>query len=79
MKLSREEKDPKKKKKLDEKRHKANIDLNHYMHTSEWNVNTTLKAYIDPRVVVRACKQMEVPVEKMYSKTLVKKFSWAIK
>lgn len=35
--------------------------------------------YIDPRLTVVFCKKFEVPIEKLFSKTLREKFDWAIK
>jgi len=35
--------------------------------------------YIDPRITVAWCKRMDVPVEKLFSKSLLSKFPWAMK
>ena len=34
--------------------------------------------YIDPRITAAWCKQFDVPVEKMFTKTLREKFKWAM-
>ena len=42
-----------------------------------WNLNTSLKSYIDPRVVYRWGQQVDYEVlERYYSKTLRLKFAW---
>lgn len=34
--------------------------------------------YLDPRISVAWCKRNEVPIEKIFNKSLVTKFSWAM-
>ncbi|CAN4103707.1 unnamed protein product [Withania somnifera] len=34
--------------------------------------------YLDPRITVAWCKRHEVPIEKMFNKSLLAKFSWAM-
>ncbi|XP_073223340.1 DNA topoisomerase 1 alpha-like [Cicer arietinum] len=34
--------------------------------------------YLDPRITVAWCKRHEVPIEKIFSKTLLEKFAWAM-
>ncbi|XP_045805225.1 DNA topoisomerase 1 alpha-like [Trifolium pratense] len=34
--------------------------------------------YLDPRITVSWCKRHEVPIEKIYTKTLLEKFAWAM-
>ncbi|XP_012845487.1 PREDICTED: DNA topoisomerase 1-like [Erythranthe guttata] len=34
--------------------------------------------YLDPRITVAWCKRHEVPIEKMFNKSLLEKFSWAM-
>ena len=47
-------------------------------HKRTWNLNTSLKSYIDPRVYVRWGKQVEYDViDKYYPKALRRKFAWA--
>jgi hypothetical protein len=47
-------------------------------HKRTWNLGTSLKSYIAPRVLVRWGEQVEYNVlEKYYPKTLRRKFAWA--
>jgi DNA topoisomerase-1 len=47
-------------------------------HKRTWNLGTSLKSYIDPRVYVRWGEQVEYDVlEKYYPKALRRKFAWA--
>uniref|UniRef100_A0A672H288 DNA topoisomerase n=1 Tax=Salarias fasciatus TaxID=181472 RepID=A0A672H288_SALFA len=41
-------------------------------------LGTSKLNYLDPRISVAWCKNMEVPVEKIYNKTQRDKFAWAI-
>jgi len=34
--------------------------------------------YLDPRITVAFCKKHNVPIEKLFSKTLREKFPWAM-
>lgn len=34
--------------------------------------------YLDPRITVAWCKRMDVPLEKVFNKSLLGKFSWAM-
>ncbi|KAJ1677507.1 DNA topoisomerase 1 [Spiromyces aspiralis] len=34
--------------------------------------------YIDPRITIAWCKKHNVPIEKLFSKTLREKFTWAM-
>jgi DNA topoisomerase-1 len=34
--------------------------------------------YLDPRITVAWCKRHEVPIEKIFNKSLIAKFSWAM-
>lgn len=34
--------------------------------------------YMDPRITVAWCKRVELPIEKVFPKTLVDKFPWAM-
>jgi DNA topoisomerase IB len=42
-----------------------------------WNLGTSLKNYIDPRVSVKFCRQVNYDWKNYYPKTLVTKFAWA--
>ncbi|XP_017544483.1 DNA topoisomerase I, mitochondrial isoform X2 [Pygocentrus nattereri] len=41
-------------------------------------LSTSKLNYLDPRISVAWCKNMEVPLDKVYNKTLRDKFAWAI-
>ncbi len=45
----------------------------------DYNLNTSMKNYIDPRVSVSWASKVNLPIEKVYSATLLKKFDWAKK
>jgi DNA topoisomerase-1 len=57
---------------------KAKLDLELTEKTKEYNLGTSLKSYIDPRVYVKWAAKVDFNLEKLYSKTLRKKFSWAL-
>jgi DNA topoisomerase-1 len=57
---------------------KAKIDLELSRRTKEYNLGTSLKSYIDPKVYVEWASKTEYPLEKLYPKTLQKKFLWAL-
>jgi hypothetical protein len=42
-----------------------------------WNLGTSLRNYIDPRVSVEFCKKVNYDWKAFYPKTLVTKFTWA--
>ncbi len=44
--------------------------------TKDYNLNTSLKSYIDPRVYFKWCKKVDADWKKYYPKTLQRKFSW---
>jgi DNA topoisomerase-1 len=41
-----------------------------------WNLGTSLKSYIHPKIVYRWCKKIDYEWRKVYSKTLQRKFAW---
>jgi DNA topoisomerase-1 len=57
-------------------RAKLNVRLTE--ETREHNLSTSLKSYIDPMVYVKWADRVEFSLDKLYSKTLRKKFSWAL-
>jgi DNA topoisomerase-1 len=57
---------------------KAKIDLELSMRTKEYNLGTSLKSYIDPKVYVKWASKIDYPLKKLYPKTLQKKFLWAL-
>ncbi|VVB11430.1 unnamed protein product [Arabis nemorensis] len=42
------------------------------------SLGTSKMNYLDPRITVSWCKRHEVPIQKMFSKTLLEKFTWAM-
>jgi len=52
------------------------IASNLYRQTSEWNLNTSLKSYIDPRVFTDWGQKNDFDVSEFYSSALRKKYSW---
>jgi DNA topoisomerase-1 len=57
---------------------KAKIDLELSVKTKEYNLGTSLKSYIDPKVYAEWASKIDYPLEKLYPKTLQKKFLWAL-
>ncbi|XP_026408122.1 DNA topoisomerase 1 beta [Papaver somniferum] len=41
-------------------------------------LGTSKTNYLDPRISVAWCKRHEVPIEKIYQRTLLAKFAWAM-
>ncbi len=58
---------------------KIKLDIELMKRTKEWNLNTSLKSYIDPRVYAEWAMQVNFSLDKFYSKALRKKFQWALK
>ncbi|KAL0835154.1 hypothetical protein Bca101_087043 [Brassica carinata] len=56
--------------------------MEHDMQTKEdlktVALGTSKINYMDPRITVAWCKRNEVPIEKMFTKTLQEKFTWAM-
>jgi DNA topoisomerase-1 len=57
---------------------KAKMDVELTKLTREYNLGTSLKSYIDPTAYVKWAKKVDFDLEKLYPKTLRKKFSWAL-
>jgi DNA topoisomerase-1 len=76
--LEEKKKEGKKTDALSKRVAKAKVDLELTRETREYNLGTSLKSYIDPRAYAKWAKQVDFPLEKIYSKTLRKKFSWAL-
>ena len=56
---------------------KAKFSLNKKEETKDINLGTSLAAYADPRVIFSWAKDVNLPVEKIYTKALLEKFNWA--
>jgi DNA topoisomerase I len=76
--LSRKKKEGKKTEMLEARIEKAKLDLELMKQSKEYNLGTSLKSYIDPMAYVKWAKKVDFNLEKLYSKTLQKKFSWAL-
>lgn len=57
---------------------KSRLDTKLAEESKEYNLGTSLKSYIDPMAYAKWAKQVNFPLEKLYSKTLRKKYSWAL-
>ncbi|HME19491.1 MAG TPA: DNA topoisomerase I [Nitrososphaerales archaeon] len=55
---------------------KMEMEIDFYKRTKNYNLNTTLKNYIDPRLYKAWCDHVGMEWAKVYSKSLQKKFSW---
>ena len=61
----------------DEKRiAKLQREVDFYVRTKNYNLNTSMKNYIDPRVYKSWCDYVGLDWAKVYSKSLQRKFSW---
>ena len=72
---------PPKKTEKSQQRHLERIEKNRKQiqlakATKEYSVNTSLKNYIDPRVVKKWAKKSKIDWKILYSKSLQKKFGW---
>lgn len=65
--------------KYDQKIRAAEIKVKIAKETKDYNLNTSLKSYIDPRVFYSWCQKIGYDWKKIYSKTLQRKFSWVEK
>mmetsp|Transcript_21933 Transcript_21933/g.49954 ORF Transcript_21933/g.49954 Transcript_21933/m.49954 type:complete len:148 (+) Transcript_21933:2435-2878(+) len=57
---------------------KMEMDLKHKDDNKEVSLGTSKINYMDPRISVAFCKRNEIPIEKIFSKTLRDKFNWAM-
>jgi DNA topoisomerase-1 len=55
---------------------KAKLRINLQEETRDYNLSTSLKSYIDPRIYYEWGKKVEYDWKKYYQKALHKKFSW---
>jgi len=61
---------------LDKKIEKMKLKIDATKKTRDYNLNTSLKSYIDPRAFYRWFKQVDFDWKKYYPKSLQRKFSW---
>jgi DNA topoisomerase-1 len=78
MKLREKEKERKKTEAVVRSLEKTKLDVKLTKETREYNLGTSLKSYIDPMVYVKWASKVGFPPDKLYPKTLRKKFSWAL-
>jgi DNA topoisomerase IB len=55
---------------------KMQMDIDLTERTKEYNLNTSMKNYIDPRIYKAWCDYVGLDWSKLYSKSLQRKFSW---
>ncbi|MDA4124328.1 MAG: DNA topoisomerase I [Thaumarchaeota archaeon] len=61
----------------DRRAQKLQMELDFFVRTKNYNLNTSMKNYIDPRVFKSWCDYVGLDWAKVYSKSMQKKFSWA--
>jgi DNA topoisomerase-1 len=64
-------------KSVDKRKQSLKLRLTQMKLSKTWNLGTSLKNYIDPRVSVKFCRKVNYDWKKYYPKTLVTKFAWA--
>lgn len=64
--------------KIDERIRKAEIEIKVKDDNKTVALGTSKINYIDPRLTVMFCKKYDVPIEKLFPKTLREKFKWAL-
>ncbi len=57
---------------------RAETDLRNKDENKAVALGTSKINYMDPRITVAWCKKVECPIEKVFPKTLVAKFPWAM-
>lgn len=60
-----------------EKADKLQLEIDLLKRTGNYNLSTSLRNYLDPRIFVLWAKNVDFDLKGLYSKTLRKKFSWA--
>ncbi|KAG8526991.1 uncharacterized protein KY384_008420 [Bacidia gigantensis] len=65
--------------KLDQRIGTMEVQAEDKESNKEVALGTSKINYIDPRLTVVFCKKFDLPIEKIFSKTLREKFEWAIK
>lgn len=79
----KEFKEKKKDANTDAKKRSVNKSISEYklkLEEAEMNISTATSKtnYIDPRIIVSWCKKAQLPIEKIYNKGQLKKFTWAM-
>ncbi|KAI9569687.1 DNA topoisomerase I [Boletus coccyginus] len=65
--------------KLDERIKTFKLQMDDREAGKEVALGTSKINYLDPRITAAWCKKHDVPIEKIFSKTLLNKFPWAMK
>lgn len=63
---------------LQQRIQKLKLDIDLQKRTKDYNLNTSLRNYIDPSVYKKWSKKADYDWTRIYSKTLQRKFQWAI-
>jgi DNA topoisomerase-1 len=58
---------------------KTKLDIDLMRETKEYNLGTSLKSYIDPKVYMEWASKIDFSLDKLYPPALRKKYSWALK
>src|SRR5205809_2230541 len=74
---TKEAKTDKQKMRLEERTRKLKLDVDLQKRTRDYNLNTSLRNYIDPRVYKSWANRAEFDWKGIYPKTLQRKFLWA--
>ncbi len=77
-KLKEKEEQRKKTESLRKRIEKSKLDIKLTKETQEYNLGTSLKSYIDPKVYAKWAGEVDFSLEKFYPATLRKKYSWAL-
>ena len=64
--------------KMESKVHKEKLKLDERIETKNVSLGTSKINYNDPRISVSWCKRNSVPIERIFSKELRSKFTWAM-
>ncbi len=57
---------------------KLEVDIRNRDENKEVALGTSKINYMDPRISVAWCKRCEVPIDKIFARTLRDKFNWAM-
>ena len=66
----------KSKAKLIERIKKQKLLIDFTKNSKEYNLSTSLKNYVDPRIYHSWCQHVDLDITKLYSKTLQRKINW---
>ena len=64
---------------VEERLNKMKLKVEVDKKTKEYNLNTSLRNYIDPRIYKNWSEKVELDWNKLYPKTLQRKFQWVDK